>query len=119
MNIKQKIEQIQKKPEHIRMRYVWGCVVVLMFFIVVLWVFSMTAGRVPENNGGLSESQIMQEFQTQKSSMEDYKDQLKDVQNSFKDLQNQAQNQSQDETNLDEQSLDSEVNPDSLDNLGN
>jgi hypothetical protein len=109
MNLQDKIKEIQQKPEHIRLRYVWGCVAISMFFIVVLWVFSMTAGRVSSNESGLSESQIMQEFQTQKQSMEEYKNQLKDVQSSFKDLQNQAQNQpesqSQDTTNVNNQNL--------------
>ncbi len=89
MRLQDKIKEIQQKPEHIRLRYVWGCVFVSMFFIVVLWVFSMTAGRVQKEQG-LSENQIMQQFQTQKQSMEDYKDQFKDMQENFKDLQEQV-----------------------------
>lgn len=103
------------------MRYVWGCVAISMFFIVVLWVFSMTAGRVSNSEEGLNSDQIMQEFQTQKQSMEDYKNQLKDVQNSFKDLQNQAQSQAPGQSDVDSngQNLDSGINPGAQDNLGN
>jgi predicted PurR-regulated permease PerM len=41
MNIKEKIEEIRKKPEHIRMRYVWGSLAISMFFIIIIWIFSM------------------------------------------------------------------------------
>ena len=30
IKIKEKIKQINNQPEHIRMRYVWGCVAVSM-----------------------------------------------------------------------------------------
>lgn len=41
MNIRNKIEEIRRQPEHIRMRYVIGSVTVTMFFISVLWIFSV------------------------------------------------------------------------------
>lgn len=41
MNINRKIEEIRQKPEHIRIRYVWAGVVITMFFIIILWIFSM------------------------------------------------------------------------------
>ena len=41
MSIFDKIEEIRKKPEHIRMRYVWGGVAVVMFFIIIIWIFSL------------------------------------------------------------------------------
>jgi heme exporter protein D len=43
MEIQRKIEEIRRKPEHIRIRYVWGCVGVSMGVIVVLWLFSLRA----------------------------------------------------------------------------
>lgn len=41
MNINKKIEEIRNKPEHIRLRYVWGSVGACMLFVLVLWVFSV------------------------------------------------------------------------------
>ncbi len=35
------IENIRKKPEHIRMRYVFVCVFFLMSIVVFVWVFSL------------------------------------------------------------------------------
>ncbi len=42
MNISEKIAQIRKQPEHIRLRWVWGSVAVSMFFIITIWIFSIT-----------------------------------------------------------------------------
>jgi hypothetical protein len=41
MDINKKIEEIRKQPEHIRMRYVWSGVFVVMFLIVIIWLFSL------------------------------------------------------------------------------
>jgi len=41
MDINKKIEEIRQKPEHERVRYVWGMVAISMFFIIVLWVVSL------------------------------------------------------------------------------
>lgn len=40
--ISQKIEQVRLEPEHVRLRYVWGSVIVSMFFIFAIWIFSIT-----------------------------------------------------------------------------
>lgn len=36
-----KIESIREQPEHIRMRYVIGCLFVSMIFIVGIWLLSL------------------------------------------------------------------------------
>jgi hypothetical protein len=41
MSISDKINEIRQKPEHIRLRYVWAAVAVSMFFIVIVWLFSL------------------------------------------------------------------------------
>jgi|GEM_PF-670460 len=41
LDINKKIEEIRRKPEHIRIRYVWGLVAVSMVFILIIWIFSM------------------------------------------------------------------------------
>ena len=43
MGIMDKIENIRQKPEHIRMRYVWFLVTIVMIFILALWIFSLNA----------------------------------------------------------------------------
>lgn len=37
----EKIESIRQEPEHIRMRYVFGCLIVSMAFIVGIWLLSL------------------------------------------------------------------------------
>ncbi|MEI8096725.1 MAG: hypothetical protein WCG73_01310 [Candidatus Moraniibacteriota bacterium] len=37
----EKIESIRQEPEHIRMRYVLGCLTVSMVFIVGIWMLSL------------------------------------------------------------------------------
>ncbi len=45
MNISEKIsnriEDIRRQPEHIRLKYAWGAVAFSMFFIVAIWIFSL------------------------------------------------------------------------------
>lgn len=41
MDINKKIEEIRQKPEHERVRYVFGAVAISMFFLIVIWVISL------------------------------------------------------------------------------
>lgn len=41
MSLSDKIEEIRKEPEHIRHRYVLVAVAVSMFFILIIWLFSL------------------------------------------------------------------------------
>lgn len=41
MNLNEKIKEIRSKPEHIRLRYVYGALAVSMLFILIIWVFSI------------------------------------------------------------------------------
>lgn len=41
MNINEKIEEIRQKPEHERVRYVWGAVAISMLFVVIIWIVSL------------------------------------------------------------------------------
>lgn len=45
MGLVEKIEAIKKEPEHIRLRYVWFSVFISMFFIIILWIFSLQVGN--------------------------------------------------------------------------
>ena len=40
-SIWEKIEWVREQPEHVRMRYVFSCLVVSMLFILGIWVLSL------------------------------------------------------------------------------
>jgi ABC-type phosphate/phosphonate transport system permease subunit len=39
--IMRKIEEIRKQPEHVRVWYAWASVAVVMFFVIVIWIFTL------------------------------------------------------------------------------
>ena len=41
INIWEKIEWVRQQPEHIRMRYVFGCLIVSMSFVIGIWLLSL------------------------------------------------------------------------------
>lgn len=41
-NIQNWIEEVKEKPEHIRHRYVIGCVSASMFFVVIVWSLTVS-----------------------------------------------------------------------------
>lgn len=38
------VEEVKRKPEHIRHRYVIGCVTASMFFVLIIWSLTVTEG---------------------------------------------------------------------------
>ncbi|GBE16610.1 hypothetical protein BMS3Abin15_00431 [bacterium BMS3Abin15] len=61
INLDKKIEEIRRKPEYIRHRYVIGAVAVSMLLILIIWIFSIKESfksMLPEkeNFSGLKES---------------------------------------------------------------
>ena len=53
MGFQKKIEEIRKKPEYQRVRYVWLAVAVIMFFLIILWIFSVKNLFNEKNQSGL------------------------------------------------------------------
>lgn len=43
-NIQDWVERVKGKPEHIRERYVIGCVAASMFFVIIVWSLTVTEG---------------------------------------------------------------------------
>lgn len=41
LRIWEKIEYVRRQPEHIRMRYLLGCLSVSMLFILVIWILTL------------------------------------------------------------------------------
>lgn len=80
-NINKKIEEIREKPEHIRMRYVWGCVIVSMLFIFLIWIFSVKENfsSINFDRGSLPEiSNPLPDIQKDLPSMENVQKSLQD-----------------------------------------
>jgi predicted PurR-regulated permease PerM len=81
IKIKEKIKQINNQPEHIRMRYVWGCVAVSMFIIFIVWIFSIFSmftnkQGVPADNSNLADTQEqIQNLEEQASTLKSLGDQ--------------------------------------------
>ncbi|PIP26916.1 MAG: hypothetical protein COX30_04685 [Candidatus Moranbacteria bacterium CG23_combo_of_CG06-09_8_20_14_all_39_10] len=73
MGLMEKIEEIRRKPEHIRMRFVWLCVAVSMLFILTIWVFSFQAGDKTETSSLIPTEEInniADQFNDQKKSLQ-------------------------------------------------
>jgi len=72
INIKKKIKQINKEPEHIRMMYVWGCVAASMLIIFIVWVFSivsMFTNHKTDNNNTEEIGKQLQDLREQAASL--------------------------------------------------
>lgn len=80
MNIEKKIEQIRLQPEHIRLRWVWGSVIVSMLLIFAVWLLSITMmfknekGNPSQNTSLLPDDLIPQnnDIPAKSTSLKDY-----------------------------------------------
>lgn len=81
MNLQNKIDEIRRKPEHIRIRYAWGSAIFLTLVVVIIWVVSLaTQDSRSKDNNPLFSPQEMQSFndlKTQKDSLEKATDTMK------------------------------------------
>jgi hypothetical protein len=103
-----KVEEIRKKPENIRMRYVWFFVAVSMFFVIILWIFSLQAikqeSQPSTSSSNLFDSDVFDQFGEQKKALDAAQ---QDIQNSLSNPGNAAsgspqsgEQNNQGETNL-------------------
>lgn len=67
VNLSEKIEEIRKKPESVRVKYVWGCVAASMLLVITIWFFSIAAMLKKDTP------------KTETDSIENLKEQLKDI----------------------------------------
>lgn len=67
MGIAEKIEAIRRKPEHIRMVYVWAMVAISMLFVLTIWFFSFKSeiGQVQMDGSANSGMDIVNELNQQ------------------------------------------------------
>lgn len=42
--LERKLEEIRQEPEHVRLRYVWGAVAVIMILLFLFWVMMLRDG---------------------------------------------------------------------------
>ena len=84
MNIFNKIDEIRRQPDYIRLRWAWGLTAVGMFFIVIIWMISFSAQisslkSEEKTVDNINNGSAMQELSAQKKSIEDATSQLKNV----------------------------------------
>ncbi len=48
--IEAKVEEIRKQPETIRMKYVWGALIISMLIIIFIWLMSMKTNFLQMND---------------------------------------------------------------------
>lgn len=104
MNINDKIEEIRKKPEHVRLRYVWGGVAIIMLFILIIWIFSLPETfKSSEEEKKISPPAIGEEWNQAKEELPSIKEFLEESSENIKELeQNEIQPPADEESALDE-----------------
>ncbi len=79
-----KIEEIRKKPDHIKLRYVWFFVALCMVLIVAIWFFSLQTdlNDLPfkKDQTSLETNEIKQSGLDLVKEIEKQKDSIKNVQ---------------------------------------
>jgi len=94
MDLNEKIEEIRRKPEHIRLRYVWGGVAISMFFIIIIWIFSLSDSinkMKPTDNGNLPDiKQSLDEMQSLKETTPSISEIAKDLEIKGQNLTNEG-----------------------------
>lgn len=86
MDLQRKLEKIRQKPEHIKRRYTYIAVIISMFFILLLWFFSLA--DTIEKADLIRKQNVFEESQTQKKSLKDATD---DIKKSLTDLDNSVE----------------------------
>lgn len=92
MSIQEKIDTIRNKPEHIRLRWAWGLTFFFTFCVILLWTFSLKINSAKKDAGLTPERQnFLNEFETQKKSLEDATKNLKDITNQTRNIPDGAE----------------------------
>lgn len=73
MNINDKIEEIRNKPEHIKIRYVWGSVAISMIIIIIIWIFSWQAAPQEKKAADDNFGKLKNNFEELNKSADDVK----------------------------------------------
>ena len=84
MNIQEKIEEIKKKPEHIRVRYAWFLTAICMFFVLLIWEvsFRMNMESIqnnPDSKLDFDGGKAIKDIQNKKEDLKKIKDNISGV----------------------------------------
>lgn len=93
MGLIEKIEEIRKKPDQIKMRYVWILVLICLPVILLIWFFSIKndLGESSERKSNLKQStneiqksgaDLLREIEKQKENMQNAESSLQSEMNS-------------------------------------
>jgi Tfp pilus assembly protein PilO len=107
MDINKKIEEIRRKPEHIRMRYVWVAVAITMLFVFIIWIFSLQETFKSSQPEESSVSDLKEKFQSQKQEMPSLDDFMKQGDKlTEENISNQNNSPAEDNSNLNQEGVD-------------
>ena len=100
MSIQSKINEIRRKPEHIRIRYAWALAAIGTFFVVIIWFISLNAQRETTQEPVFTDDQFksLDQLGNQTQSIREQTQQMK---NAF-DQMNKQNSLNQDNTNADQ-----------------
>jgi uncharacterized protein YlxW (UPF0749 family) len=103
MGLQEKIEEIRRKPEYIRIRYVWMWVGISMVFVIAIWIVSIVVqNRKTETTSDISNQQLLEQFKDQKKSLEDTTNQIKNMQGKIQPNMQSIQKQNSNNPNTGE-----------------
>jgi len=91
MDILEKIEEIRKKPEHIRRRYVWVMVLVCAFFIFLIWILSFKNSlyMIRENqDDSASQEEILKNLKESGKALNEIKNGLDELRGMENEIEN-------------------------------
>ncbi len=57
-SLERKINEIRQQPEHIRLRYMWGALIISMIFIFAIWIMSIRINFVHVRNDDRSQATV-------------------------------------------------------------
>ncbi len=57
-----KINEIKKKPENVRLRYVWGLVAFFMTFIILIWITSLKQNFLRQTPASQKKESAQEQF---------------------------------------------------------
>ncbi|EKE25128.1 MAG: hypothetical protein ACD_5C00281G0001 [uncultured bacterium] len=77
VGIAEKIEEIRRKPEHVRVKYVWGCVAASMLLIITIWFFSIAA--MLKKDAPKTEMDNIENLKTQLKDINEQTPSIKDI----------------------------------------
>jgi len=98
MDLQRKLAEIRRKPEHVRLRYTYAAVAISMFFILLLWIFSLS-GSIKKTT--IQKQNVFEGLDNQKKSLQDA---TTDVKKSLDSLSSNLQNATPETTPTDEKS---------------